>query len=297
MTIELIQTGKEDTNDYEQSLQDLGYTELDNHLKEDVIAIWKFFCNEELVFKGLKKFVTAYFAFTQHETKTLRQFFDEWGSKNHFNRPDSFEISEEFKTSPQFHYPKHTPVLYGELTPDLFNNILLKNGYLSADAGAGPKHGKWAHSIQFFLLEEARKEGILQLHAPTVCQFVQTISQIKGPFEALSLWDILFDSFEDHIFTHPNNITTILSSSWDTSEAAKFLAAKLIAFDEKFYRIARNESCYEAYAKQKYLSRLNEAHFIFYKEKCALLWFTPKDQKDTPTPDLLIPLCNHQLGS
>ncbi|MCW8443515.1 helicase [Fluoribacter gormanii] len=297
MTVELIQTGKEDTNDYEQNLRDLGYTELDNHLKEDIIAIWSFLCNEDLVFKGLKKFVIAYFAFTQHEKKTLRQFFDEWGSKNHFNMPDSFEISKEFKTSPQFQYPKHTPVLYGELTADLFNNILLRNGYLSADAGAGPKHGKWAHSIQFFLLEEARKEGILKLYAQTTCQFVQTISQIKGPFEGLSLWDILFDSFEDHIFTYPNNITTILSSAWDTSEAAKFLATKLNAFDEKFNRIAHDENCYDAYAKQKYLSRLNEASYIFYKEKCALLWFTPKDKKDTPNSDLLLPLCDLKLGS
>ncbi|WP_454780906.1 LirA/MavJ family T4SS effector [Legionella sp. WA2022007384] len=297
MTVELIQKGEEDTNDYEQSLRELGYTNLDKHLKEDVIAIWKFFCNQELVYNGLGKFVTDYFAFTKQGKKSLRQFFDEWGSNNHFNQPECFEISKEFKTSPQFQYPKHTPVLYGELTADLFNNILLKNGYLSADAGAGPKHGKWAHSIQFFLLEEARKEGILQLHSPTVCKFVQTISQIKGSFESLSLWDILFDSFEDHIFTYPNNITTVLSSSWHGSDDAKFLAAKLKAFDEKFNRIAQDEHCYNAYAKQKYLSRLNEASYIFYKEKCGLLWFTPKDKQDTSASSLLNPLCNLQLGS
>ncbi|QMT60467.1 LirA/MavJ family T4SS effector [Legionella sp. PC997] len=297
MTIELIQIGKKDTNDYEQSLLDLGYSELDTPLKEDVIAIWKFFCNEELIYKGLEEFVSTYFAFTQHDKKSLRQFFDEWGSKNHFNTPDSRDISTEFQTSPQFQYPQHTPVLYGELTADLFNNVLLKNGYLSADAGAGPKHGKWAHSIQFYLLEEARKKGILQLHSPTICQFVKNISQIKGSFEAISLWDILFDSFEDHIFTQPNNITTLLTSSWSGSEGAKFLAAKLKAFDEKFNRVAHDKGCYEAYAKLKYLSRLNEASYIFYKEKCALLWFAPKEKKETSPSSLLDPFCNLELGS
>ncbi|HHT0591637.1 TPA: LirA/MavJ family T4SS effector [Legionella anisa] len=280
MTVELIQIGKEDTNDYEQSLHDFGYTDLGKKVKEDVIAVWKFFCNEELVLRGLKKFVTEYFLFNQKEKRSLRQFFDDWGSKNHFNAPNTDKISEEFKTSPDFQYPKHTPVLYGELTADLFKNVLLQNGYLSADVGAGPTHGKWAHSIQFFLLEEARKEGILQLHSQSICQFVQTISQIKGPFEALSLWDILFDSFEEHIFTYPNNITRILSSAWDTSEAAKFLAAKLNAFEEKFNWIAKDEQCYDGYAKQKYLSRLNEASYIFYKEKCALLWFASKDKEE-----------------
>lgn len=54
MTVELIQIGKEDTNDYEQSLHDFGYTDLDKKVKEDVIAVWKFFCNEELVLRGLK---------------------------------------------------------------------------------------------------------------------------------------------------------------------------------------------------------------------------------------------------
>ncbi|WP_269147474.1 LirA/MavJ family T4SS effector [Legionella sainthelensi] len=45
-------------------------------------------------------------------------------------------------------------MLFGELTANLFNNVLLKNGYLSVDIGAGPKHGKWAHTIQLFLREQ-----------------------------------------------------------------------------------------------------------------------------------------------
>ncbi|CAM2892860.1 helicase [Legionella steigerwaltii] len=296
MTVELIRIGQEDKNDYEQSLNDLGYTELDAQIREDAIAVWRFFCNEELVLCGLKKFVTAYFEFNQKEKKSLRQFFDEWGSRNHFNMPDSYEISKKFTVSPHFQYPKHTPVLYGELTGDLFNNVLLKNGYLSADVGAGPLHGKWAHSIQLYLLEEARKKGILQLHAQSVRHFLQTISQIKGEFVSFSLWNILFDSFEEHIFTYPNNITRILST-WNTSEAAKFFATKLKAFEEKFNRAAQTEECYEGLAKQKYLSRLNEASYIFYKEKCALLWFAPKDTKGTGNSDILSTEYQSALGA
>ncbi|KTD41157.1 LirA/MavJ family T4SS effector [Legionella parisiensis] len=280
MTVELIQIGKKDTNNYEQCLQDFGYTNLDNKVQEDVIEVWKFFCNEELVLRGLKRFVTTYFLFNQEEKRSLRYFFDHWGNKNHFNNPTSSEVSEIFKTSTDFQYPRHTPILHGELTADLFNNVLLKNGYLAADAGAGPAHGKWAHTIQFFILEEARKEGVFQLHAQTVCQFIQTISQIKGMFESLSLWNILFDSFDEHIFTSPNNITKLLTSSWDSSEAAQFLAAKFNAYEEKFDRIAKDEKSYGGYTKQKYLRRLNEARYIFYKETCALLWFAPKNKEE-----------------
>lgn len=88
------------------------------------------------------------------------------------------------------------------------------------------------------------------MHAQTVCQFVQTISQIKGMFESLTLWNILFDSFDEHIFTSPNNITQILTSSRDSSEAARFLAGKFNAFEEKFNRFANDEKCYEGYAKK-----------------------------------------------
>lgn len=74
MTVELIQIGKKDTNNYEQCLQDFGYTDLDKNVKEDVIAVWKFFCNEELVLRGLKKFVTAYFLFNQEEKNLYGSF-------------------------------------------------------------------------------------------------------------------------------------------------------------------------------------------------------------------------------
>lgn len=87
-------------------------------------------------------------------------------------------------------------MLYGELTADLFN---IKQGYLSADIGAGPAHGKWAHSIQFFILEEARKTGQLKLHTKNVCEFIQKISQVHGEFESMSLWSILFDAFDEKL--------------------------------------------------------------------------------------------------
>lgn len=74
MTVELIQIGKKDTNNYEQCLQDFGYTNLDKNVKEDVIAIWKFFCNEELVLRGLKNFVIAYFYLTKKKKDLYASF-------------------------------------------------------------------------------------------------------------------------------------------------------------------------------------------------------------------------------
>ncbi|KTD76600.1 LirA/MavJ family T4SS effector [Legionella waltersii] len=280
MAVELITTGQKDTNDYVGELINCGHEQLDDGIKNDVVAVWSFFCNEELVLRGLKTFTEQYFRFNQEKPGTLRQFFDDWGSKNHFNAPANDDLPPEVQTSRDFHYPDHTPLLCGELTADLFNNVLLKNGYLSADLGAGPKHGKWAHSIQLFLLEEARKEGLLKLNARTVCQFVQTISQIKGQFDSLSLWSLLFDSFDAALFTCPDSITAVLSSKWDNSEAATLLASKLSSFEEKFNKAASAEKSYQSYANTKYLTRLNEASYIQYKDKCSLLWFTPKERQE-----------------
>ncbi|STX99916.1 helicase [Legionella pneumophila] len=231
MTLELIRNGETDTNDYEEHLDSFGYETLEKPLKEDAKSICQFFCNEELVLQGLKKLVTQFYQFNQPEKKTLMQFFDGWGSKNHFNQGTTSNEKIPFETSRNFHFPNHTPVLCGELTADLFNNVLLKQGYLSADIGAGPKHGKWAHSIQFFLLEEARKAGQLNLHANNVCEFIKKISQIHGQYESLSLWSILFDSF-DETFTCPNLITQTLTSQWDNSKEAQFLADRLNSFQK-----------------------------------------------------------------
>lgn len=277
MTIELIRIGQEDTNNYEENLVNLGHENLDGNLKEDVIAVWGFLCNEALVLSGLKKFREQYYQFSKEGQRSLRQFFDDWGYKNHFNSPSSPELPNEYETNTDFQFPSHTPILCGELTADIFNNVLLKNGYLSSDLGAGPKHGKWAHSIQLFLLEEARKEGVLPLHAKHVCEFVQIISQTKGSFTSLGLWDILFDSFDENLFTCPNHITAVLSANSVSSKEDALLSSKLNAYAGKFNAAAQEDSYYESYAHKKYLSRLNEASsFIRYKDKCSLLWFAPK---------------------
>lgn len=289
MTLDLICNEQIDTNDYNLWLKEYGCTELNENLKQDVLAICKFFCNEQLVLHGLKKLAEQYFAFNKTEKKSLRQFFDNWGSQNYFNNPTPLNSTEEFKTSTNFQYPKHTPILYGELTANLFNNVLLKNGYLSADVGAGPKHGKWAHTIQLFLIEEARKEGVLKLHTPTTCQFIQLISQIKGQYESFSLWNLLFDSFDDHIFTNPNNITTILAHYHGTAEAEIFLASKLNAYEKKFDQAASTLG-YEGFAQTKYLSRLSEASYVSYKDKCGLLWFAPKNKSSNSVPSQKVDL-------
>lgn len=74
MTVELIRIGAEDTNNYEQDLEDFGYGGLDNSIKEDIIAVWKFLCNEELVLNGLKKFSASYFDFCQKEKSPYANF-------------------------------------------------------------------------------------------------------------------------------------------------------------------------------------------------------------------------------
>lgn len=276
MAMELIYLNDTDNNDYNSELDNYGYENLAHNIKDDVIAVWKFLCTEALVLQGVRQFAEQYYAYNRDEKRTLRQFFDDWGSKNHFNQVSDKTDLEPYQTSPDFQYPAHTPILYGELTPDLFLNVLLKHGYLSGDIGAGPVHGKWVHSIQLFILEEARKSGKLTLHSKSVCDFVKTISQIKPLFNGFHLWDILFDSFDENIYTHPNNITSLLIKLKD-SEATQFLSKKLIDFKKKFDE-AFQTGDYNTYAKRKYLSRISEAQYVSYGEKCSLLWFAPKSK-------------------
>lgn len=78
-----------------------------------------------------------------------------------------------------------------------------------------------------------------------------------------------------------------MSSQWDDSEAAQFLTAKLNNFREKFEEASSTKKNYNAYANQKYLSRIEEASYIKYKDKCALLWFSPfakKEKAEDTTP-------------
>lgn len=74
MTIKLIRIGEIDTNDYEEDLNMFGYENLEKSLKEDAISVWNFFCNEELVLQGLKKFVTQFYQFNQPEKKHYANF-------------------------------------------------------------------------------------------------------------------------------------------------------------------------------------------------------------------------------
>ncbi|HAT8180543.1 TPA: helicase [Legionella pneumophila] len=295
MTVKLIRKGETDTNNYEEYLDSFGYEALEKSLKEDAQSVCQFFCNEELVLQGLKKLVIQFYQFNQPEKKTLRQFFDDWGSKNHFNHQAPCNTQIPYETSPNFHFPNHTPFLYGELTADLFNNVLLKQGYLSADLGAGPKHGKWAHTIQIFILEEARKTGQLKLHSNNVCEFIKKISQIHGKYESFTLWNILFDSFDD-TFTYPNLITQTLTSQWDNSKEAQFLADKLNNFQKKFDEAASVEQSYNAYANKKYMSRIDKANYVKYKDKCALLWFAPQDKKTVATSSSQVELSLKELN-
>lgn len=277
-----------DTNDYNSELDLFGYTELAQDIREDIIAIWNFFCNENRVLQGVKNFAQQYYDYNTYEKRTLREFFDHWGSNNFFNQASDNNSLEQYNTSNEFQYPNHTPILCGELTADLFHNVLLKNGYLSGDIGAGPAHGKWAHSIQLFLLEEARKSGQLVLNSPSVCEFIKKMSQIKPALPAFHLWDILFDSFDDNIYTNPNNLTSLLIQQND-SQASLFLSQKIMNYSEKYSKEAAVGD-YNALAKRKYLSRISEASYVRYGDQCSLLWFTPKNKnraENLPTTEVV----------
>src|SRR5690606_18213061 len=120
----------------------------------------------------------------------------------------------------------------------------------------------------------------LKLNAKTVSEFIQNISHINST----NLWMLLFDSFDDNIFTCPNNIAGLLTSDWDDGKEAKFLSAKLKGFEEKFCKAANLEKDRSAYAKAKYWNHLQEASYIKQKEKYGLLWFKPKETQQMNHP-------------
>jgi hypothetical protein len=263
---------------YQQYLDSMQFTELAGKLRDDVIEVLKFFCNEELVKSGLADFANQYYTFVQKgNAKSLRAFFDIWGAKNHFNQATENTPSDtRYQISKDFVFPKATPTLYGELKPALFLDVLLKNGYLSSDPGAGTVHGKWSHSIQLFLLEEARKKGILKLHHTNVREFMVTISQNKTGGDANNLWMLLFDSFEDQIFTCPNNIRNALASMKE-GEAQLFVSEKLSKHKVKVEKY-NHANGVGAYSKHKYLDKSK----TFIKQETSklsgLLWFDKRAQ-------------------
>ncbi|WP_225316678.1 LirA/MavJ family T4SS effector [Legionella longbeachae] len=148
------------------------YAQLSEDLKENLGAVLEFFLNEELVHKYISKFADDYEQFdSKEDKKTLRRFFTQWGSGNGFNQGDNRENTQyplQYKHSgkiyklSQFQLPKEIPSLVGILPSSLFTRVFLGFGYLICDPGAGTVHGKWTHSLQLFMLEEAHKNNELK---------------------------------------------------------------------------------------------------------------------------------------
>lgn len=44
------------------------------------------------------------------------------------------------------------------------------------------------------------------------------------------------------------------------------------------------------------MSRIDKAHYVKYKDKCAILWFAPQDKKTTPKPSCQEELKQNQLS-
>ncbi|KTC68905.1 helicase [Legionella birminghamensis] len=287
--MQLITTGSTDENDYKQYLDDTGFPDLDQDLEDDVIKVLSFLCNEEKMLEGLKQFAKQYYDFKQLENKegrtdkhSLRKFFDEWGRDNHFNQGSTEPVPAEFRSSPGFNFPKLTAVLIDEVSAELFLDVLLKNAYLSSDPGAGVTHGKWSHSIQLFILEEARKSGILKLNTPTVAEFITRISQVKPQGTSFTLWYVIFDSTFEETFTCPDAVARTLYANFDRSKESLFLSNKLKAYKEKVekansdYGSESAGSRYSPYVEKSYASRMPEYGYIEADRTRGLLWFSHK---------------------
>ncbi|WP_112218580.1 LirA/MavJ family T4SS effector [Legionella quinlivanii] len=289
--LQLITKGNSDNNDYKLYLSDTGFSSLEENLEQDVIKVLSFLCNEEMMLAGFKKFAKSYYEFKQSEGRegrtekhTIRKFFDEWGSVNHFNQGSEEPVPAEYRTNTEFDFPKSTAVLIDELTTGLFLDVLLKNAYLSSDPGAGVVHGKWSHSIQLFILEEARKSGFLQLNAVNMAEFIKQISQIKPEFGSLNLWYLIFDSTLEGTFTCPDTIVRTLESALDEAEESIYLSKKMNVYKEKSEKsdasTVIDEKRYNPYVAKKYARRTPELGFIEADQSRGLLWFTHKKITD-----------------
>lgn len=266
------------------------YERLSDDMKENLGAVLEFFLNEELVHKYILKFANDYEQFdSQKSKKTLRCFFTQWGAENGFNQGDTrenkkaplrYKYSDEIYKLSKFELPKEIPYLVGILPSSLFTHVFLRFGYLICDPGAGTGHGKWTHSLQLFMLEEALKNKDLKLmNCDSIVNLMKEISSYE--YRGNGIFGPLFDSQTRTDYTRPELLMkAILNENLIQSDSMTKLRKKLL---EHKNNIAQLEGKNEEEKTTKYEKKFikNATHYYgFQKEAKSVGFFWGKSNSN-----------------
>ncbi len=273
------------------------YKRLSENLKENLGAILDFLLNTGLVHKYIQKFASDYEKINpQNNKKTLRFFFTQWGAENGFNLGDSRENTQSplryehcgkiYKLS-KFHLPKEIPYLVGILPSSLFTRVFLGFGYLICDPGSGIAHGKWTHSLQLFMLEEARKNKELKLiNCDSIVNLMKEISCHESRGD--KIFAPLFDSQTRTDYTRPETLMkAIHDKNLIKSDEMATLRDKLFKHQKKIEQLDGKEKEYE----QKFAK--NATHYYgFQTEEKTVGFFWGKSK--TNSNNLIAPVIEKQ---
>lgn len=268
------------------------YDRLSEDMKNNLGAVLNFFLDKNLVHKYIMKFADDYEQFDSKENKkTFRGFFTQWGALNGFNQgyiPNnekkllSFKDSGEIYKLSNFELPKEIPYLVGILPSSLFTHVFLRFGYLICDPGAGTAHGKWTHSLQVYMLQEALRNGDIQLtNCDSIVQLMKEISRYERGGDGI--FAQLFDSKSRLDYTRPETLMeAILNKELLQSPAMTNLRKKFLAHQKNISQIKEiNETEKVKKYEQKFAK--NATHYYGFQtgeKTIGFFWGKSRNQNE-----------------
>lgn len=265
-----------------------------SRLEQDLLAIFRFFNNKKLVLKYLSEFAYQYHHFCAgKETGTnFRNFFTAWGQGHGFNQAMNGKtvVYKNEHAVKLYHaktdLPASIPTLVGIVPARLFTNLFLRQGYLISDPGAGVLHGKWTHSLQVFMLQEALIHKDIELFS---CDSIKSLLRQMGCHrQGHLIFGALLDSNQaTDDYSRPEALLKLLMTDETLTDKAGILAVR--AKVEKYNAKVGNAP--EAYTQRKFDAA--NKYIGVVGEQRGFLWGKremPAEREDVPVEKQVTPL-------
>lgn len=129
--------------------------------------------------------------------KIMSKLINNWAQENGFNQGGLAHCLTDYYDNKYHHreivnLPAMMPVLYAELSADLFR-LLLSLGYLFKDVGVTVVHGEWTHIWGILSVIEENKEHPFLKHDPLFLYKLMGSSLLFEPGSNNGIWFIVFD--------------------------------------------------------------------------------------------------------
>jgi Family of unknown function (DUF5636) len=264
----------------------LGNISLDKDTQFNWAKILAFFTDKAKVHHYLNKFAETFHKFDPIDgKKSFRAFFKAWGDEYGFNQgADKVEINYRARNSNRISFfstnlPNSIPSLVGIVPANLFVNVFLRHGYLICDPGAGTLHGKWTHTLQVFMLQEALNDKVLQLKGcDSIRELYQNLAKSHNS-KAAKIFGELLDSELTADYTKSENLHRALMTEIKLTPAVKKVREKINRYDEKIQHYKNSTN----YCEKKVFPRANL--YMGVKNKvCGFLWGKSSDVKRIDVP-------------